>query len=282
MKFKKTLNREVELFTALMGGLGTGKTYALAYFTLAALIAHEPVFINMAIDLTEWPDLEKMPLFDSVELYAAWRAAFPAVPRTAVVRWTELKELLHPEVRCGTICFDELGTLENCPYPLVLKLINLRKDHLTVYATVQDNKLAASDLRRFFNRCLVMEEQHPWFTAWAFPDRVRPALECKREGCTKNCGHMTKGDSRGFPWPTTRYRARDASPKYVENKNKIESRGDVFLPFNMRVASVYQRAAAAGRQAMDAYKTVTAKRYNPKKYPMAARPDAPKPEQMPF
>jgi hypothetical protein len=268
--FNDPHHEESDIFTALLGKLGCGKTYVMIYAGLAALRANEPLFSNVALDLSGLSDLAGVKVYKSVEQYAALNP----IPRgRCVVYWQKLVDLLHPAVRCGTILFDELGTLENCPWALEIKLLNLRKSHLSVYATVQNKFLAAAPIRRFFNRCLIVKQKSPPFLGLFYKDQRRPFLGCCLPNCTKDHGRLTRGDRPDhFPWRATHYLCRDVDPEQLGNKVKINSRGKFFVPFNFSVASTYQSAQAVGVDALTAWKQVKSKNYKASDYPAAPAP----------
>ena len=263
---------ESDIFTALLGKLGSGKTYILVFAALAALRRGEPVFSNCTFDLSLFPEFSDVKFYKDVQSYAA--RGFSERGR-AVIYWSKLADILSPEVRCGTLCFDELGTLENCPWALEIKLLNLRKAHLSVFATVQTKALASPGIRQFFNRCLIIKQKSPWLT-WLWPKwrkQARPALACELPFCSKDHAHLTKGDRAGkFPWKTTYYLCSDVDPEMLGNKKKLNSRGKFHVPFNLSVAMTYQSAKAVGLDALTAYENTKKKTYKPKDYPMAPKP----------
>jgi len=255
----KPTTEETDLFTACVGPVGSGKTYVMVYHAIAALRAGMPVFTNVPLDLSHLDDLREIPTYPSPEEYAK---AKPNPRGPCVVNWSRPLQLMVPAVCCGLILFDELGALVNnreyeiFPFELTLKLIHLRKSHLTVFASVQVADMADKNMRQFYNRVWMIKEKHPWFT-WFFPfwkRQARPALTCKLAGCTKNHAHLTRGDNAGhFPWRTTYYRAHDVDPKYTGNKEKHNSRGNLKFPFDPDVANAYQSAVSVEASASAAY-----------------------------
>lgn len=263
---------ESDIFTALLGKLGSGKTYLLVFAALSALRRGEPVFSNATFDLSAFPEFADVKFYKDIQAYTS--RGFNERGR-AVIYWSKLIDILSPEVRCGTLCFDELGTLENCPWALEIKLLNLRKSHLSVFATVQTKALASPGIRQFFNRCLIIKQKSPWFT-WLWPawrDQARPALVCELPFCSKDHGRLTRGDKPGkFPWKTTHYLCSDVDPEMLGNKKKLNSRGRFNVPFNIAVAKTYQSAKAIGTDALTAYENTKKKTYKQKDYPMAPKP----------
>jgi len=155
---------------------------------------------------------------------------------------------------------------------LVLKLINLRKHHLSVFATVQDDGLADKDIRRFFNTCFTIKEKHIPLLGLIprYKSMIRPPLVCKLPDCTKNHGLLTLGDNpKHFPYYVTSYQLKHVEPKYTQNKIQLHSRGVTNLPFNPLVAFAYQSAESVGQEAQETYNRVTSKKYKPTDYPMA-------------
>lgn len=242
------------LFTAHVGPVGSGKTYSMVAEAVKALSLGEPVFTNVNLDLSKFPELGEVSVYQSVKDFAGHRGP-------AVIRWTKPTELLDPEVRCGKILFDELGALVNnresdiFPFGLTVKLIHLRKYHLSVEASVQDDEMADKNIRRFYNRIWFLSEWHIPFAALLRPSAARPVLPCKLTGCTKTGAHLTHGDNPGkFPYAATVYRRYDVHPKYTQNKEKHESRGYQWLWFDDRIANCYQSAASVEADAVAAHK----------------------------
>jgi hypothetical protein len=257
MLFRKTAPLETDLFTACVGPVGSGKTYIMVLHAISALRARQPVFTNVPLDLSNFDDLKNVPQYASIKEYGRTDPRGPAV-----VSWSRPLELMDPNVRCGTVLFDELGALVNnreyeiFPFELTLKLVHLRKSHLTVFASVQVAEMADKNIRQFYNRVWFVSERHPPFT-WLFPwwrSQARPALSCRLEGCTKNHKQLTVGDRAGrFPWRTTYYRCHDVDPKYTGNKEKHNSRGNLHFPFDAAIANAYQSAVSVEAAASAAY-----------------------------
>lgn len=248
------------LFTVHVGAVGSGKTFSLMTEAIAALRRGEPVFTNAMLATGHLPDLVGVPRFESVKEYAAALEHDPAIGRRAVVRWQAAVDLLHPQVRCGKIIFDELGAFVNnresdiWPFELTVKLIHLRKYHLSLDASVQDDEMADKNIRRFYNRVWFMSEWRLPFAALFKPRAVRPVVPCNLPGCTKGGAHLTDGDRPGrWPWAATVYVRKDVHPKYTQNKIKHESRGRTYIWFDPDVADSYITAESVESDAVAAY-----------------------------
>jgi len=223
------------MFTVYVGQVGSGKTYAMAKAAMEAYERGEPVFSNIDLD----PEA------------AGWDSSKGG----KIVRWRQPLELLSPQVRCGTVLFDELGAIVNnreyefWPIDLTVKIIEHRKDHLDFHASVQDDELADKNIRRFYNRVYFMSE-HRWpLLALLKKSAARPDLPCPNPACHKQDKCLTHGDGVGFPWKATWYAAKDVHPKYTQNKEKHMSRGVTRTWFNPKVAAAY---ASGGKISEDA------------------------------
>jgi len=246
------------LLTVHLGPVGSGKTYSMVVEALAALRRNEPVFTNVTLNLSHLEDLKDIPTYETVDLYGQRPKSRERGP--AIVRWSRPVELVHPEVRCGKILFDELGALINSresdvwPFPLTVKLIHLRKHHLSVDASAQDFELADKNFRRFINRCWIMKELRIPLAAFFKKNSIRPAVECELPGCTKNDHMLTEGDRKGkFPWYATVYARKDVHPQYTQNKEKHMSKGTKYIWFDPDIAKCYITAQSVEADAVQAY-----------------------------
>lgn len=272
------------LFTCHAGDLGSGKTYSLMVEAIDALLKGEPIFTNVAMTVKHIDKLKNVPVFDylseeeifknsaaPIERYASWSQKNN---RCAIVRWVKPFDLLHPAVRCGKIIFDELGALaaarnwEDFPFGLTVKLIHLRKNHLSVDASVQDDQMADKNIRRFYSRVWFMGE-HSWPLLGLIKKKARrPVLVCSLPGCTKNHAHLTEGDRPGrWPFKATFYSRYDVHPAYTTNKEKHKSQGTKRMLFRLEVAQAYQSAQSVQADAEAAWQEArnTAQKWNGRK-----------------
>jgi len=238
---------EIELFTVYVGKVGSGKTTAIAFDALAALRRGEPVFTNVALR----PADTSIRVFDTVD---NWQHA--GSPKPAVIRWHEPIELLHPAVRCGLVCFDELGAYvnnrehETWPFQLTVKLICLRKSHISVAATVQDDELADKNMRRFYQRLFICHEIRLPLYGLLRPGSRRPKLPCELPGCNKNHGNLSRGDRWSFG---TVYALKDVHPKYAQNKLLHHSRGIWWREYEPDVAACFNSQQDVTADALTIY-----------------------------
>lgn len=268
------------LFTCQSGDLGSGKTYSAMHVAVEALRNNEPVFTNVAMTVKHLKGLETVPVFDFIEAdydndgslkvsdgpiqrYGNYSKGSDRGP--CIVRWERPFDLLRPEVRCGTVIFDELGALaaarnwEDFPFGLTVKLIHLRKSHLEINATVQDDQIADKNIRRFYSRVWKLSEISLPFLGLFKKSARRPVLKCGLEGCTKNHQQLTEGDRPGkFPYKATFYRRYDIHPAYTTNKEKHHSQGSKYIWFDPEIAKCYQSAQSVSAAAEAAWREAAA------------------------
>jgi len=233
------------MFTVYVGAVGTGKTFAMVRAAMVAYEKGEPIFSNIDLD----PD----------------RAGWDGSNGGRIVRWCTPNDLLSPDIRCGTVLWDELGATVNSreyemfPLALTIKIIEHRKDHLDFHASVQDDELADKNVRRFYNRVnFTREFRLPLVGLWK--RTRRPDLMCGNPNCNKNNHHLATGDHgllRG-----TIYRAMDVHPKYTQNKEKHESLGSKWYGYDPRVAMAYQTTGKVSTEAMKYYKDLRRRRWS--------------------
>jgi len=273
-KKKKLAVKHEGLFTVHVGPVGSGKTFSMVERGIAALRNNEPVFTNTPLSLDHLDDLKNTPRYDNeiidekkglvrpgIERYAAALSKNPALARgPALVEWAIPIDLLNPALRCGTVLFDELGALvnnrhpEDFPQELTNRLIHLRKFHLNLEATVQDDEMADKNIRRFYNKVWFLSEWHLPVAGLFKKSARRPILKCELPGCTKNHARLTEGDRPGtFPYYATIYARKDVHPKYTQNKEKHLSKGTSWLWFHEDIAKAYQSAHSVERDANYAY-----------------------------
>jgi hypothetical protein len=242
-------------FAALTGKVGTGKTYIMALLGLRALRRGEPVFCAPGIwlDVRHIPDLADTPTFESVADYAKVAATLSGA---VIVHYNDPLEVLDVWVRCGTVLWDELGATVNnresiyWPFELTLKLIDLRKTHLNIFASVQDDEMSDKNVRRFYNTVFKCREVHLPLLGLFKPSWKRPKMDCPWPHCHKNHAIMSNGD--GWGWATV-YRLHDVDPQYTQNKEKHRSRGNLWVPFSLDIAKSYTSAESVQKKALEAY-----------------------------
>lgn len=224
------------MFTVHVGPVGSGKTFSMVREGMLAYERGETVFTNVDLD----PE----------------RGGWDGKNGGRVVRWRQPMDLMKPDVRCGTVLWDELGASVNnreyeiWPVQLTIKIIEHRKDHLDFHATVQDDELADKNIRRFYNRVYFVREWRLPFLGLVLPTSHRQPLACPNPQCNKGNHCLTAGDRPTFG---TIYRAKDVHPKYTQNKEKHQSQGYRFIPYDPRVAHAYASSGKVASEAMQYY-----------------------------
>lgn len=249
-------------FVVFVGSVGSGKTFAMAHYGIEALKRGEVVFCSPGVylDPKNLPGLENTPVFSSPQHFDKEKHE-----GAAVVYFQKPLDVLSTHFRCGTLLWDELGATVNnresdvFPFGLTIKLIHLRKFHLQVFASVQNDEMADKNIRRFYNAVFKCSEIHVPLLGLIKKAAVRPPLICKLPHCAKNAGLLTKGDVPGhFPWYATFYRLYHIDPSYSQNKEKHHSKGSIWLPFSAATASAYQSATSVMSEANVAYQQAIA------------------------
>jgi len=231
------------MFTVHVGPVGSGKTFSMVREGMLAYERGETIFTNVDLD----PE----------------RGGWSAENGGRIVRWKQPMDLLRMDVRCGTVLWDELGASVNnreyeiWPVRLTIKIIEHRKEHLDFHATVQDDELADKNVRRFYNRVYFVREWRLPLLGAILPTTHREPLPCPNEQCNKGNHFLTGGD---LPTFGTVYRAKDVHPKYTQNKDKHESRGYRFIPYDPRVALAYSSASRVASEASEYYEEARRRR----------------------
>jgi len=229
------------MFIALVGQVGAGKTYTMVKYGMEAFEKGEKVFsLGVDIDVSGWDDSKG----------GKYERLF--VPT----------DLLSPDIRCGTVLWDELGAFVNnrehefWPHALTIKIIEHRKAHLDFVATVQDDELADKNIRRFYNKVYKIAEHRFWFVGKIWKNSSRNNLECPHPGCNKGDKCLTKGDRKSFPWPGTWYSAYHMNPKYTQNKEKHESQGTIRYLYDPKVANAYASSDMVSKEARQYFEQI--------------------------
>jgi len=221
------------MFTVHVGPVGSGKTYAMVRQGMFAFEKGETVFSNVELDISGWDDSKG----------------------GKYVHWTEPKNILDADFRCGTVLWDELGASVNnreydvFPLALTIKIIEHRKDHLDFHATVQDDELADKNVRRFYNRVNICHEWRMPFVSLFFPKARRKDLICLNPKCNKNNHLVAKGDKK-FLWYGTFYTSKDVHPQDTQNKYKHRSLGRRFFCYNEKITNAYSTTQKVASEAL--------------------------------
>lgn len=223
------------MFTCYVGFVGAGKTYSMMKVAKKAFEEGQTIFTNIEINSDYWDNSKG----GKIRL------------------WKEPTDLLARDVHCGLVVFDELGAFVNSrkfeewPIELTIKLIEHRKDHLDIVATVQDDELADKNVRRFYNQVYKVREYRLPLLGWLFPKSSRDDLPCPFENCNKGDHNLTRGDKHRFGGWGTVYKQHHMDPRYTQNKEKHNSKGNKWALFDKQVAMSYASASKVSQNALD-------------------------------